>query len=193
MKLKKIIFRIFIVLMLLCIIILSTFIYYKHKSYRQYGALLGCPTEEIHFNSECNKVFVYEYMSASYLQKMIEMDASKKVDDQIVKLSSIISSTTYIVINIGSYDITSMIHVNEYKQTLSYDVDILKRKVDVVTSTMSTIVSQIQSINEYTRIYLLSQMYPYEIYDENVDKIFTSLNESYQIIANKYEIALISL
>lgn len=193
MKHKKIFYKIIITLMIFLIVALSAFIAHKHKSYQQYGALLGCPTEEIHFNSEYNETFVYEYMSASYLQKMIEMDASKKVEDKIVKLSSVIKSTTFIIINIGSYDLTSLIHVNEYKNTLNYDLEVLYRQVDILTSMMSTIIYQVLSINNHTKLYLMSQIYPYEIYDENIDQVYTSLNESYQILANQYQIAFIQL
>lgn len=193
MKRKKIIYFSILIFLVISIISLTFLIVHKQKSFKENGVLLGSPIENIKISKEYNDSFVYEYATATHIQKMIELDASKTLDGKIVKLSTLINNATFIVINVGTNDLTNYININSFKNTLSYDIEVLERQISIIISSVSASINSISTINNKCEIYLLNQQYPFAIYDETIDNLFTSLNESYEILANKHNINNIKL
>ena len=193
MKRKKIIYFSILIFLVISIISLTFLIVHKQKSFKENGVLLGSPIENIKISKEYNDSFVYEYATATHIQKMIELDASKTLDGKIVKLSTLINNATFIVINVGTNDLTNYININSFKNTLSYDIEVLERQISIIISSVSASINSISTINNKCEIYLLNQQYPFAIYDETIDNLFNSLNESYEILANKHNINNIKL
>lgn len=193
MKRKKIFYFSILILLIVSIVSLTVLIIKKQKCFKETGVLLGCPIENIKINKEYNDSFVYEYATSTHLQKMIELDASKTFDGKIIKLSTLINNATFIVINVGTNDLTNYININNFKNTLSYDIEILERQISIIVSSVSASINSINTMNNNCKIYLLNQQYPFAIYDETIDNLFNSLNESYEILANKHNINNIKL
>ena len=188
MKHKKILIICSIILSI-TIILLSIGLFNTKKNTKNFGLLLGNGSEYINFNSPYDDSFAYDYNTSDFLYKMLEMDASKKNNNEnIIKLSQLIKKANYVIINIGTHDIKSKIITNKYNQTLNYDLEILNRYSEVLVSNVTNIILKIKEYNSKINIYLLSLIYPYNIYDDKIANLFITINKSYELLANKYQI-----
>ncbi len=188
MKHKKILIICSIILSI-TIILLSIGLFNTKKNTKNFGLLLGNGSEYINFNSPYDDSFAYDYNTSDFLYKMLEMDASKKNNNEnIIKLSQFIKKANYVIINIGTHDIKSKIITNKYNQTLNYDLEILNRYSEVLVSNVTNIILKIKEYNSKINIYLLSLIYPYNIYNDEIANLFISINKSYELLANKYQI-----
>lgn len=188
MKHKKILIICSIILSI-TIILLSIGLFNTKKNTKNFGLLLGNGSEYINFNSPYDDSFAYDYNTSDFLYKMLEMDASKKNNNEnIIKLSQLIKKANYAIINIGTHDIKSKIITNKYNQTLNYDLEILNRYSEVLVSNVTNIILKIKEYNSKINIYLLSLIYPYNIYNDEIANLFISINKSYELLANKYQI-----
>ena len=188
MKHKKILIICSIILSI-TIILLSIGLFNTKKNTKNFGLLLGNGSEYINFNSPYDDSFAYDYNTSDFLYKMLEMDASKKNNNEnIIKLSQLIKKANYVIINIGTHDIKSKIVINKYNQTLNYDLEILNRYSEVLVSNVTNIILKIKEYNSKINIYLLSLIYPYNIYNDEIANLFISINKSYELLANKYQI-----
>lgn len=157
------------------------------------GVMLGNKSEYLTFKNSYNDSFVYQYATSNYLNKMLEMDASKNVEKQIIKLSNLLKNASYVIINIGTYDLINQININEYQNVLTYDFEILKRTSEILISNVNNIINKIFSYNKTITIYLLSLVYPFNCYDEQLASLIENINDSYEKIANNKKINYITL
>ena len=188
MKHKNIIYIFTSIFLIICIVVLSTLITVKNNKKDDYGLILGNVIEEEISLPNCNQSFASSFMSVSYLEKMIKNDASKIINNKIVKLSKLIKDASYIIINIGVYDLCSNIKINETTNTLIYDEEVLKQKKQIIISIVNTIINDIHTINQNLILYLKNIDYNYKIHDYELIKIFNELNQSYKNLTNNYNI-----
>lgn len=188
MKHKNILYIFTSVFLIICIVVLSTLITIKSNKKDDYGIILGNLIEEKINLPNCNQSFASNFMSVSYLEKMIKNDASKIINNKIVKLSKLIKDASYIIINIGVYDLCSNIKINETTNTLIYDEEVLKQKKQIIISIVNTIINDIHTINQNLIVYLKNVDYNYKIHDYELIKIFNELNQSYKNLTNNYNI-----
>lgn len=188
MKHKNILYIFTSVFLIICIVVLSTLITIKSNKKDDYGIILGNVIEEKINIPNCNQSFASNFMSVSYLEKMIKNDASKIINNKIVKLSKLIKNASYIIINIGEYDLSSNIKINETTNTLIYDEEVLRQKNEIIVSIVNIIIGDIQSMNQNLIVYLKNVDYNYQIHDYKLINIFNELNQSYKNLTNNYNI-----
>lgn len=188
MKHKNILYIFTSVFLIICIVVLSTLITIKSNKKDDYGIILGNVIEEKINLPNCNQSFASNFMSVSYLEKMIKNDASKIINNKIVKLSKLIKNASYIIINIGEYDLYSNIKINETTNTLIYDEEVLRQKNEIIVSIVNIIIGDIQSMNQNLIVYLKNVDYNYQIHDYKLINIFNELNQSYKSLTNNYNI-----
>lgn len=188
MKLKKNILTILSIILLVMCIILSCLISIKSNHKNNKGIIIGNKiNHEISFDN-CDDTFTFDYMSTAYLNKMIDIDASKIIDNKAKKLSNLIKESSYVIINIGGYDLSSVIKEDFNNNSLIYDKEILNRQKDNVVSLLNQIIRKIQSINNKTIIYLMEVKYPYSINDEYASSVYLQLNQSFYNFTKKYKV-----
>ena len=167
---KRKIIYITIVMLLVSITLLVTISLKKDNKYQKV-ILLGND-----YNiTNADKTFTSSFMDSQYLLTILESDASKVIDDKVIKLSNLIKSSTNVIINIGKIDIEEQISIIDNK--LIYDLDIINRKKEMLIHNKEHIVSIIHSINDKTIIEFVELSYPYSIHDDNIISIYKEINE----------------
>ena len=167
---KRKIIYITIVMLLVSITLLVTLSLKKDNKYQKI-VLLGND-----YNIEnADKTFTSSFMDSEYLLTILESDASKVIDNKVIKLSNLIKSSTNVIINIGKIDIEEQISIIDNK--LIYDLDIINRKKEMLIHNKEHIVSIIHSINDKTIIEFVELSYPYSINDDNIISIYKEINE----------------
>lgn len=178
MRLKKVLFKLFLLVMILIIVTLSILVFTKKgEEKNEYAILLGNPLDK-QITIEYDDTFTSEFMNSSYLLKLFEYDASKSVDGKLIKLTSLIKDSSIVIVNIGSFEIKSLI-------TDSYDEEIIDRTIDVYLNNLDDILNNINNNNQNIQVYVCNIKYTEGKYDKTLINIFSSLNESIRIIAKK--------
>lgn len=178
MRLKKVLFKLVLLVMIFIIVTLSILIFTKKDETKtDYAILLGNPLEN-QISIEYDDTFTSEFMNSSYLLKLFKHDASKSVDGKLIKLSSLIKDSSVVIVNIGSFEIKSLI-------TDSYDEEIIDRTIDVYLNNLDDILNNINNNNQNIQMYVCNIKYTESNYDKTLINIFSSLNESIRIIAKK--------
>lgn len=173
---KKKIYKISIILLLILIVLLSTLIIYNGRKQNDKYLLLGNPLQQ-QIDVNYNDTFASSFIDASFLEKMLLLDSSKQVDDSIVKLSSLIKTHNKIIVNVGKNELISWFNNN-------YDLDIIKRKENILINNVESIIKKIIEINNSCVIYLLKLTS-----FENVDlEVINSVNNMYEQISQKYNL-----
>ena len=167
---KRKIIYITIVMLLVSITLLVTISLKKDNKYQKI-VLLGND-----YNIEnADKTFTSSFMDSEYLLTILESDASKVIDNKVIKLSNLIKSSTNVIINIGKIDIEEQISIIDNK--LIYDLDIINRKKEMLIHNKEHIVSIINRINDKTIIEFVELIYPYSISDDNIISIYKEINK----------------
>ena len=100
MRLKKLVFKLIVLVMIFVIITLSICIFYKKDNKENnYTILLGNPLDTS-ITIEYDDTFTSEFMSSSYLIKMFTNDASKSVDGKLIKLSNLIKKADIVILTL---------------------------------------------------------------------------------------------
>lgn len=172
MKHKKIFVILSIVLLIVIILLSVSLAKYKYNDQK---LLLG---NDINIEN-VDKTFVSEQMDASYLLKMLEYDASKVKEDKIIKLSVLIKNSKHIIINIGKVDILSYVSDN-----LSFDEEIITRKMEITLDYIDKIVKKIKKINNKSIVQLCHLSYYNEVKNENLAIKINEFNMNLSKIAN---------
>ena len=174
MKHKGLLYKIIMVILVSLIVTLSLLIFNNQNNKKV--LVIGNPIT-LNENIEYNDSFTSPFMSSSFLNRMLESDASKIVDDKIVKLSNLIKNSNDIFINIGLIDITSNIKENTINNTLTYDLELLSRQMQLSMDFVIQIIDKVCLINNNANIYLIKQSYPYKVVNLEIETIFNSYNE----------------
>lgn len=154
MKLKKIIYTVIVSLMVILLITFSCKIYKAHN--KSLTLILGNPIENI----EGNDTFTSSFMTSSFLLKMIENDASKQVDDKVIKLSKLIQDSNTIIINIGSVDVANI-----------DDEELLTRQSQITITNIKKVVELVILKSKNTDIKLCLLDESYSLINEQIKQI----------------------
>lgn len=172
MKRKNIIYV--IVVFLLSISVIITTLVVKNKDNNKMTILLG---NQIETNIEVNDTFTSSFMDSLFLLNLIKNDASKQVDNKIVKLSVLIKNSNKIIINIGKIDIDNNIDVKEDR--LYYDYDILNACKEKLINNVIQIKNYIYLINKKASIEILPLTYQFEINDKKIIDLYNEINKNF--------------
>ncbi len=177
--------------MLLCIgivvIILASFISvikYKTTKQEDFIVMLGNDFNDVKVNTSIDKTFVSNFMESDYLLKIINNDASKIVDDKVLKISALVKKSNIAFISIGTNDIKNLIKVDESLKTVSFDEDIVNRKIEILLFNVNEIVNQLKTINPSINVYLLKIEYFLNYKNEKIESYIDLINQRYKNIAN---------
>lgn len=160
------------IVFLLIISVLTTTLIVKNKySQKKIILLLG---NNIKTNMIVNDTFTSAFMDSEYLLNLIKNDASKQVDNKIVKLSILIKNSKKVLINIGQIDINSHIDVKEDK--LYYDLDILNSCKEKLIYNVIQIKNYILLTNKDVIIEILPLTYSFATNDESIINLYKEIN-----------------
>ena len=123
-----------------------------------------------------DKTFTSSFMDSNYLLTILESDASKVIDNKVVKLSNLIKSSDMVLINIGKVDLEEQVIIEEDK--LIYDLDIINRKKEILINNKKSIVSTINNIKKDIIIEFIQLDYPYQTNDKELVLIYKEINEN---------------
>lgn len=174
-------FKLLLLIMIFIILTLSICILFKKESSKEnLTILIGNPLDK-KINVEYDDTFTNEFINSNYLLKLIENDASKSVDGKLVKLTSLIKKANIIILNIGEFEINSLIDNNQN----NYDVQIIDRTIDIYLNNLNAILNKIEDINDDSLIYVCNITYPLSNYDDTLSTVYKTLNESINEIVKK--------
>ena len=125
-------------------------------------------------------------------QVLIKNDASKEIDNKIVKLSTLIKKSNFVIINIGLVDIESLININENENKLIYDEEILYQKSEVLISNLKQIIDLIYDYNDKIGLFINKLSYNFYTNDAIVINLYKNINNLYEQVAIKKGATLIS-
>ena len=178
MRLKKVLFKLFLLVMILIIVTLSILVFTKKgEEKNEYAILLGNPLDK-QITIEYDDTFTSEFMNSSYLLKLFEYDASKSVDGKLIKLTSLIKDSSIVIVNIGDLEIKSLINASD-------DQEVIDRTIDIYLNNLNAIINHIYDNKKNIQVYVCNIKYTESNYDKTLINIFSSLNESIRIIAKK--------
>ena len=178
-------------IMLFCIvivvIIIASFIsVIKYKTTKQddFIVMLGNDFTDVKVNAPIDKTFVSNFMESDYLLKIVTNDASKIVDEKVLKISALVKKSNIAFISIGTNDIKNQVKVNENLKTVSFDEDIVNRKIEILLFNVNEIVNQLKVFNPNINIYLLKIEYFLNYKNEKIESYVDLINQKYKNIAN---------
>lgn len=191
MKLKKTILYLLTLLLIPLVVTFSICLLHNDKNDIK-GLLIGNNIENVNVNYPYDDTFTSSFMDSSYLLKMIKNDASKEIDNKIVKLSTLIKKSNFVIINIGLVDIESLININENENKLIYDEEILYQKSEVLISNIKQIIDLIYDYNDKIDLFINKLSYNYYTNDAIVINLYKNINNLYEQVAIKKGATLIS-
>ena len=191
MKLKKTILYLLTLLLIPLVVTFSICLLHNDKNDIK-GLLIGNNIENVNVNYSYDDTFTSSFMDSSYLLKMIKNDASKEIDNKIVKLSTLIKKSNFVIINIGLVDIESLININENENKLIYDEEILYQKSEVLISNLKQIIDLIYDYNDKIGLFINKLRYNYYTNDAIVINLYKNINNLYEQVAIKKGATLIS-
>ena len=191
MKLKKTILYLLTLLLIPLVVTFSICLLHNDKNDIK-GLLIGNNIENVNVNYPYDDTFTSSFMDSSYLLKMIKNDASKEIDNKIVKLSTLIKKSNFVIINIGLVDIESLININENENKLIYDEEILYQKSEVLISNLKQIIDLIYDYNDKIGLFINKLSYNYYANDAIVINLYKNINKLYEQVAIKKGATLIS-
>ena len=191
MKLKKTILYLLTLLLIPLVVTFSICLLHNDKNDIK-GLLIGNNIENVNVNYSYDDTFTSSFMDSSYLLKMIKNDASKEIDNKIVKLSTLIKKSNFVIINIGLVDIESLININENENKLIYDEEILYQKSEVLISNLKQIIDLIYDYNDKIGLFINKLSYNYYTNDAIVINLYKNINNLYEQVAIKKGATLIS-
>ena len=191
MKLKKTILYLLTLLLIPLVVTFSICLLHNDKNDIK-GLLIGNNIENVNVNYPYDDTFTSSFMDSSYLLKMIKNDASKEIDNKIVKLSTLIKKSNFIIISIGLVDIESLININENENKLIYDEEILYQKSEVLISNLKQIIDLIYDYNDKIDLFINKLSYNYYTNDAIVINLYKNINNLYEQVAIKKGATLIS-
>lgn len=191
MKLKKTILYLLTLLLIPLVVTFSICLLHNDKNDIK-GLLIGNNIENVNVNYPYDDTFTSSFMDSSYLLKMIKNDASKEIDNKIVKLSTLIKKSNFVIINIGLVDIESLININENENKLIYDEEILYQKSEVLISNLKQIIDLIYDYNDKIGLFINKLSYNYYTNDAIVINLYKNINNLYEQVAIKKGATLIS-
>ena len=169
------------------IIIIASFISvirYKTTKHEDFIIMLGNDFTNVEVNTPIDKTFVSNFMKSDYLLKIIKSDASKIVDDKILKISALVKKSNIAFVSIGTNDIKNQIKVDESLKAISFDDDIINRKIEILLCNVKEIVNQLKVINPNINIYLLKIDYFLNYKNEKIESYIDLINQNYKNITN---------
>lgn len=177
--------------MLFCIviivIIIASFISvikYKTTKQEDFIVMLGNDFADVKVNASIDKTFVSNFMESDYLLKIINKDASKIVDNKVLKISQLVKKSNIAFISIGTNDIKNLIKVDESLKVISFDEEIINRKIEILLFNVNEIVNQLKTINPSINVYLLKLDYFLNYKSEKVESYVDLINQEYKKITN---------
>lgn len=191
MKLKKTILYLLTLLLIPLVVTFSICLLHNDENDIK-GLLIGNNIENVNVNYSYDDTFTSSFMDSSYLLKMIKNDASKEIDNKIVKLSTLIKKSNFVIINIGLVDIESLININENENKLIYDEEILYQKSEVLISNLKQIIDLIYDYNDKIGLFINKLSYNYYTNDAIVINLYKNINKLYEQVAIKKGATLIS-
>lgn len=175
MKHKKAVLYVFVVFFLIISTLIFTVIIKNNSDGNNINVLLG---NKINIeDSKTNDTFTNEFMDSNYLKQLILNDASKQIDNKIVKLSYLIKKSKNIYIYIGINDFNTLINEDSLNNKLTYDFDLLKRKQEIYFNNLVIIKNKIIQINDKANITFIKLPYLYLIKDKTILDFYSNINE----------------
>ena len=175
MKHKKAVLYVFVVFFLIISTLIFTVIIKNNSDGNNINVLLG---NKINIeDSKTNDTFTNEFMDSNYLKQLILNDASKQIDNKIVKLSYLIKKSKNIYIYIGINDFNTLINEDSLNNKLTYDFDLLKRKQEIYFNNLVIIKNKIIQINDKANITFINLPYLYLIKDKTILDFYSNINE----------------
>lgn len=124
-------------------------------------------------------------IDSAALLEMICKDAYSGNDSGLV---SLIKESKYITISVGMNDILQYIRFDSNDQSIKYDKDYIKRKMEIMKQNYFEIIEEIKELNEGVSVYLVGYYCPFSWVDEenleSVGEVFTLLNDSIKEVSD---------
>ena len=178
---SKVIYALIVVLLISITIAVTLVLNKKYVNDKQYISLVGNDVENI---DNIDKTFTSSFMDSDYLLSLLENDASKIIDEKIVKLSQLVKKSSLVMVNIGKIDIKNNISFNG--ETLNYDVDILQRKKEILFNNIYRIIEKLLGYNKNLTIELIYLTWDENIKDDFINNIIEDINLKYKALNDKY-------
>ena len=179
MRLKKC----FIYVVPILVICLSILLCINLKNNKNQQVIVIGNTLNINTETNINQTFTNSFMDSFFLLNLLENDASKKVDDKIIKLSHLIRQSSLIIVNIGKNDLNSNVNNNEKENNITFDIELLNSKLDKFSYNIKTIIYLIKSYNKNVNIQLLTIDYPYSVINNDLLSIYKHCNDILRQVA----------
>lgn len=124
-------------------------------------------------------------IDSATLLEMICKDAYSGNDEGLV---SLIKDSKYITISVGMNDILQYIRFDSSNQSVKYDKEYIKRKLEIMKQNYFEIIDEIKELNEGVSVYLVSYYCPFSWVDEEnlevVNEVFKLLNDSIKEVSD---------
>ena len=182
MKLKKTILYIITLLLIPIIVTFSICLLPKNQNIK--GIIIGNPIENVNLKYSYDNSFTSSFMNSSFLLQMLENDASKESEGKIIKLSRLIKDSSFILINIGKVDLSSLIKINEKENKLIFDKELIYQKSQVITYNLQQCIDLIFQYNNNIDVYIAKIAYNYSINNSDLINCYNDINNAYQNIAS---------
>lgn len=151
----------------------------KGKEINSFSQMLGDYLVSSDLVSESNYNYTFSSIDSSGLLEMICKDAYSGNDGGLV---SLIRDSKYITISVGMNDILQYIRFDSNNQSIEYDKEYIKRKLEVMKQNYYEIIEEIKELNDGVSVYLVSYYAPFQWVDEEnkeiVNEVFNLLNDS---------------
>lgn len=166
----------------------------KGETVTSFSSLLGDYFISDNLVEVVNSNYSYSSLDSASLLEMITKDSYSGKD---VGLVSSIEESKYITISVGMNDILGYIRFDSNKQSIEYDEEFIKRKLEILKQNYYEIVEEIKEINGEVEIYITSYYCPFTWVDENqregTDKVFMMLNDSIKEISSLMDVYYVDI
>jgi len=149
----------------------------KGEEVTSFTGLLGEYFISNNLVSKVNDSYVRSSITSEMLLEMINKDAYSENNKGLL---SLLKDSKYVTISIGMNDILQYLRFDSNKQEMTYDEEIIDRKLEIMKQNYCEIIEEIKNINEKINVYLVSYYYPFEWVSEKnkikVNEVFSKLN-----------------
>lgn len=157
----------------------------KGEEISSFSSILGDYLIKNNLVEESNYNYTQSNINSETLLEMICKDAYSGNDNGLV---SLIKESKYITISVGMNDILQYIRFDSNNQSIQYDKEYIKRKLEIMKQNYFEIIDEIKELNEGVSVYLMGYYYPFswvnEENRENVNEVFKLLNDSIKEVSD---------
>ncbi len=160
---------------------------YDGKSGESYVDFVGEELIKKSLVKKYNKDYAKVGLTSSDLLKMVENNTAILKDNKKYHINDAIKHTKYVTISVGISDIIKLIKLDTFKNTLTYDKEVVDRNLDIMQSNIYSVVEELKQKIDEKNIYLISYYFPYPAYmtalkEEDI-AVFNKLNDYIKEVA----------